>query len=204
MRIARPKPILMRGWEIEGDGLDAIIITASGCGTTIKDYGHMLRLDPDYAEKAAKISAIAKDITEFLAEQTMPDTQIPQGISVAYHSACSMQHGQKITDIPKTLLKAAGFDVRSPAEGHLCCGSAGTYNIMQPDISQRLLARKASNIEATGAEIIATGNIGCITQIATGTKIPIMHTIELFDWAYGGPKPDAIQHIQAPKLMAAE
>jgi len=190
--------------EIEGDGLDAIIITASGCGTTIKDYGHMLRLDPEYADKAAKVSAIAKDITEFLAEQEMPETQISAGMSVAYHSACSMQHGQKITDIPKKLLKAAGFDVRNPAEGHLCCGSAGTYNIMQPDISRRLLARKAQNIEATGATIIATGNIGCITQIATGIKMPIIHTIELLDWAYGGPKPESIKDIETPKLMAAE
>lgn len=190
--------------EIEGDGLDAIIITASGCGTTIKDYGHMLRLDPEYADKAARVSAIAKDITEFLAEQEMPDTQISAGMSVAYHSACSMQHGQKITDIPKKLLKAAGFDVRNPAEGHLCCGSAGTYNIMQPDISRRLLARKAQNIEATGATIIATGNIGCITQIATGTKMPIIHTIELLDWAYGGPKPEGIKDVETHKLMAAE
>lgn len=190
--------------EMDGEGLDAIIITASGCGTTIKDYGHMLRLDSEYADKAARVSAIAKDITEFLAAQTMPAVQIPAGISVAYHSACSMQHGQKITDIPKTLLKAAGFDVRNPAEGHLCCGSAGTYNIMQPDISRTLLKRKAANIEKTGASIIATGNIGCITQIATGTNMPIIHTIELLDWAYGGPKPQGIAGVEAPLMQAAE
>lgn len=190
--------------EMDGEGLDAIIITASGCGTTIKDYGHMLRLDPEYADKAARVSAIAKDITEFLGAQTMPAVQIPAGISVAYHSACSMQHGQKITEIPKTLLKAAGFDVRNPAEGHLCCGSAGTYNIMQPDISRTLLKRKAANIEKTGASIIATGNIGCITQIATGTNMPIIHTIELLDWAYGGPKPQGIAGVDAPLMQAAE
>ncbi|MCG5476608.1 MAG: glycolate oxidase iron-sulfur subunit, partial [Sinorhizobium fredii] len=172
----------------EEDGLDAIVITASGCGTTIKDYGHMLRLDPAYAEKAAKVSALAKDITEYLAGLDLPE-QGPRGMTVAYHSACSMQHGQKITLAPKQLLKRAGFAVREPAEGHLCCGSAGTYNILQPEISAKLKARKVRNIEATKPNVIATGNIGCITQIASGTNIPILHTVELLDWAYGGPKP---------------
>ncbi len=134
--------------EVEDGGLDAIIITASGCGTTIKDYGHMLRLDPAYAEKAARVSALAKDITEYLATLELPALE-RNGLSVAYHSACSMQHGQKITMAPKVLLKAAGFVVRDPAEGHLCCGSAGTYNIMQPEISGQLKARKIKNIEAT-------------------------------------------------------
>jgi len=174
--------------EVETGGLDAVIITASGCGTTIKDYGHMLRLDPAYAEKAARVSALAKDITEYLATLDLPAHR-PKGITVAYHSACSMQHGQKITLLPKQLLKAAGFTVRDPAEGHLCCGSAGTYNIMQPEISAQLKARKVRNIEATKPDIIATGNIGCITQIASGTGIPILHTVELLDWAYGGPPP---------------
>ncbi|TQN62538.1 glycolate oxidase subunit GlcF [Agrobacterium tumefaciens] len=174
--------------EMENGGLDAVIITASGCGTTIKDYGHMLRLDPAYVEKAARVSALAKDITEYLATLDLPQRQ-SQGLTVAYHSACSMQHGQKITLAPKQLLKAAGFTVRDPAEGHLCCGSAGTYNIMQPEISGKLKARKVRNIEATRADVIATGNIGCITQIATGTDMPILHTVELLDWAYGGPKP---------------
>ena len=181
--------------EIEAGGLDAIIITASGCGTTIKDYGHMLRLDPAYAEKAARISALAKDITEYLASLDLP-SHMPRGIAVAYHSACSMQHGQKITMAPKLLLKAAGFTVRDPAEGHLCCGSAGTYNIMQPEISAELKARKVRNIEATKADIIATGNIGCITQIATGTGIPILHTVELLDWAYGGEMPAKLKGLQ--------
>ncbi|MCO6421744.1 glycolate oxidase subunit GlcF [Sinorhizobium meliloti WSM1022] len=170
------------------DGLDAIIITASGCGTTIKDYGHMLRLDPAYAEKAARVSALAKDVTEYLATLDLPE-QGARNLTVAYHSACSMQHGQKITSAPKQLLKRAGFSVREPAEGHLCCGSAGTYNILQPEISAKLKARKVRNIEATKPEVIATGNIGCITQIASGTEIPILHTVELLDWAYGGPKP---------------
>ncbi|QKK16499.1 glycolate oxidase subunit GlcF [Rhizobium indicum] len=177
--------------EIDGQGLEAIIITASGCGTTIKDYGHMLRLDPVYAAKAARVSALAKDITEYLATLDLP-AHTPKGITVAYHSACSMQHGQRITLGPKQLLKAAGFTVRDPAEGHLCCGSAGTYNIMQPEISAALKARKVKNIEATKADIIATGNIGCITQIATGTGMPILHTVELLDWAYGGAVPEKL------------
>ncbi len=174
--------------EIENDGLDAVIITASGCGTTIKDYGFMLRLDPAYADKAARVSALAKDVTEYLATLDLPQQEMKR-VTVTYHSACSMQHGQKITMLPKTLLKTAGFTVRDPAEGHLCCGSAGTYNILQPEISAKLKARKVKNLEATKPDVIATGNIGCITQIATGTDVPILHTIELLDWAYGGEKP---------------
>src|SRR5690606_24491369 len=138
--------------------------------------------------KAARVSALAKDITEYLSTLDLPQ-QEARGLTVAYHSACSMQHGQKITMAPKVLLKKAGFAVRDPAEGHLCCGSAGTYNILQPEISGKLKARKVKNIEATKPDIIATGNIGCITQIATGTQIPILHTVELIDWAYGGEKP---------------
>ncbi len=154
----------------------------------------MLRLDSAYAEKAARVSALAKDITEYLATLDLPP-HMPRGITVAYHSACSMQHGQKITMAPKQLLKAAGFTVRDPAEGHLCCGSAGTYNIMQPDISATLKARKVKNIEATKPDVIATGNIGCITQIATGTAIPILHTVELLDWAYGGDVPQKLRGL---------
>lgn len=176
--------------EVDNGGLDAIVITASGCGTTIKDYGHMLRHDKDYAEDAAQVSALAKDVTEYLSSIELPEPTIKPNLIVAYHSACSMQHGQKITDAPKNLLTAAGFDVRSPAEGHLCCGSAGTYNIMQPEISAELKARKVKNIEATAPDIIATGNIGCMSQISTGTTIPLVHTIELLHWAYGGEKPE--------------
>ncbi len=177
--------------EIETGGLDAIIITTSGCGTTIKDYGHMLRLDPAYAEKAARISALAKDVTEYLASLDLPACE-PKGLTVAYHSACSLQHGQKVTMAPKQLLKAAGFTVKDPPEGHLCCGSAGTYNIMQPEISARLKARKVKNIESTKPDLIAAGNIGCMTQIGSATGIPIVHTVELLDWAYGGEKPAAL------------
>jgi glycolate oxidase iron-sulfur subunit len=175
--------------ELEAGGLDAVIVTASGCGTTIKDYGFMLRLDPAYAEKAARISALAKDVTEYLAGLDLPQPSTKPGIAVAYHSACSMQHGQKITRQPKELLAKAGFTVREPREGHLCCGSAGTYNILQPEIAAKLRDRKVKNIMATGADVVATGNIGCITQIADRAGMPILHTVELLDWAYGGPKP---------------
>ncbi|MCA1969398.1 unnamed protein product [Ciceribacter sp. T2.26MG-112.2] len=174
--------------EIDKGGLDAIVITASGCGTTIKDYGHMLRLDPAYAEKAKRVSALAKDVTEYLSTLDLP-VQEKKNLTVTYHSACSMQHGQKITMAPKILLKNAGFTVRDPAEGHLCCGSAGTYNIMQPEISEKLKARKVKNLEATKPDVIAAGNIGCMTQIGSGTAVPIVHTVELLDWAYGGERP---------------
>ncbi|RCW27386.1 glycolate oxidase iron-sulfur subunit [Ciceribacter lividus] len=174
--------------EIERGGLDAIIITASGCGTTIKDYGHMLRLDPAYAEKAARVSGLAKDVTEYLSTLELPRLEA-KGIVVAYHSACSLQHGQKVTMAPKTLLANAGFTVREPAEGHLCCGSAGTYNILQSEISEMLKARKVKNIAATKPQVIAAGNIGCMTQIGSGTDLPVVHTVELLDWAYGGERP---------------
>lgn len=177
---------------IEDEELDAIIITASGCGTTIKDYGFMLRLDPAYAHKAAHVSSLAKDITEYLAKLDLPEPSIRSGLAVAYHSACSMQHGQKIICQPKDLLERAGFVVKLPAEGHLCCGSAGTYNILQPEISAKLRDRKVQNIEATGAALVATGNIGCMTQIASGIDLPVVHTVQLLDWAYGGTRPSTI------------
>ena len=183
--------------EIEGEGLDAIVVTASGCGTTIKDYGYMLRLDPAYAEKAARVSALAKDVTEYLAMLDLPEPTRKPGTVVAYHSACSMQHGQKITRQPKDLLTRAGFVVKEPREGHLCCGSAGTYNILQPEISARLLERKVKNIAATGAEVVATGNIGCIAQIGSAAKLPVVHTVKLLDWAYGGEKPAELRRGKA-------
>lgn len=179
--------------EIEGEGLDAILITASGCGTTVKDYGFMLREDPAYAQKAARVSGLTRDITEFLSGLELGAPVRDGRLTVAYHSACSMQHGQKITREPKALLKAAGLDVKDVAEGHLCCGSAGTYNILQPDIARRLRDRKVANIEKTKPDLIATGNIGCMTQIGAGTGIPIVHTAELLDWIYGGPAPKALE-----------
>ena len=189
---------------IDNGGLDAIIITASGCGTTIKDYGYMLREDAAYAEKAERVSALAKDITEYLASIEMPAPVNRSNMAVAYHSACSMQHGQKITVQPKALLRTAGFTVKDPPEGHLCCGSAGTYNIMQPEIARTLRDRKIKNIERTNPDLIATGNIGCMTQIAGGTGIPIIHTVELLDWVYGGERPAGLPAEKTASLEAAE
>ncbi len=178
--------------EIEGEGLDAILITASGCGTTVKDYGFMFRNDPVYAEKAAKISSLAKDVTEYLATLDLKPTRLTTK-TIAYHSACSMQHGQQIKDGPKNLLKAMGFKVKDVPEGHICCGSAGVYNIMQPEIAGQLRARKVANIEKTKPDLIAAGNIGCMTQIAKGTGIPVVHTAELMDWMTGGPVPSTLE-----------
>jgi glycolate oxidase iron-sulfur subunit len=177
--------------EIEGDGLDAILITISGCGTTVKDYGFMLRNDPAYAAKAATVSALAKDVSEYLAKLDLAAVS-PSRLSVAYHSACSLQHGQRVQREPKEILARVGFVVSDVPEGHLCCGSAGTYNILQPAIAERLRTRKIANIETTGAELIAAGNIGCMTQLASGTSIPVVHTVELVDWATGGPVPEAL------------
>jgi glycolate oxidase iron-sulfur subunit len=179
--------------EMDADGLDAIVITASGCGTTIKDYGFMFRDDPDYAEKARRVSDIAKDITEYVMGLTLAPPVRETDLVVAYHSACSMQHGQQIRTEPKTLLKQAGFTVKDVPEGHICCGSAGTYNLLQPEIADQLRARKVANIERTKPDLIATGNIGCMTQIEKGTAIPIVHTVELLDWATGGPLPEALE-----------
>jgi glycolate oxidase iron-sulfur subunit len=177
--------------EIESPGLDAIIVTASGCGTTIKDYGFMLRADPAYADKAARVSALAKDISEVLA--TLPlEPVADRDLVVAYHPACSLQHGQQITELPIQLLAAAGFTVRSPAEAHLCCGSAGAYNLLQPEIAGQLRDRKLANIQALAPDVIAAGNIGCMIQIAQRAEVPVVHTVELLDWATGGPLPPAM------------
>jgi len=198
--------------EIVGEGLDAIIANASGCGTQVKDYGFLLREDRTWAEKAARVAGLARDVTEFLAELGLkPPVRGAEtagsraaGLRVAYHSACSMQHGQRITAQPKRLLAEAGFTVLDPPEGHLCCGSAGSYNLLQPEIATALRDRKVRNIESQRPDVIATGNIGCITQIASGTAIPILHTVELLDWATGGPKPAAIAHLPDPRPTAAE
>ena len=177
------------------DPLDAVIINASGCGTTVKDYGFMFRNDAAMAEDAATVSSLTKDITEFLVELGLPKEAEKAGAGrrVAYHSACSMQHGQKITQQPKTLLKMAGFDVVEVPEAHLCCGSAGTYNIMQPELATTLRDRKVANIKKVNPELIAAGNIGCITQIATAADVPVVHTVELLDWATGGDVPETLR-----------
>ncbi|MWD29178.1 glycolate oxidase subunit GlcF [Aquicoccus sp. SCR17] len=204
----------IRAWtdEIEGDGLDAIVINTSGCGTTVKDYGHMFRTT-DLAEPAARVAGLARDVSELLAElmaeakvevpnlarSDIAGTDAVKGgdegggpIRVAYHAACSLQHGQQIKDHPKALLKAAGFEVTEPADSHLCCGSAGTYNLLQPEIAGQLKTRKIRTLEARAPDVIAAGNIGCMMQIASGSGVPVVHTVELLDWVTGGPRPRAL------------
>ncbi len=182
----------IRAWsaEMDGAGLDAIVINTSGCGTTIKDYGHMFRNDP-LAAQAAAVSDKAMDISELLMQLDLPEGGAPD-LTVAYHAACSLQHGQQIKTYPKDLLKRAGFTVVEPADSHLCCGSAGTYNLMQPEISAQLKERKIRTLEAKSPDIIAAGNIGCMMQIGSGSDVPIVHTVELLDWVTGGPKPPAL------------
>jgi glycolate oxidase iron-sulfur subunit len=176
-----------------GEGLDAVLVTASGCGTTVKDYGFMLRGDSAYAAKAAAVSALARDISEYLAGLELAPAAESDALVVAYHAACSLEHGQKIGREPRQLLRKMGFTVRDVSEGHLCCGSAGIYNILQPDIAKRLRERKVGNIEKLAPNVIAAGNIGCITQIAAATAIPVVHTVELIDWKTGGRKPEALR-----------
>ena len=178
--------------ELENGGLDAIVINASGCGATVKDYGHLLKDDPKWSEAAARVAGLARDVSEVLADLHIePDGSIGE-VTVAYHSACALQHGQNIHHEPRQVLAAAGFTVREVAEGHLCCGSAGTYNLLQPDLSERLLARKISHVERCRADVIATGNIGCMVQLSRATNTPVVHTVELIDWATGGPRPAAL------------
>ncbi len=196
----------IRAWtrEIDGDGLDAIVINTSGCGTTVKDYGHMFRNDP-LAGDAARVATLAVDVTELIARIGLPEiapaptsaSDAPRGLRVTYHAACSLQHGQRVTDAPKALLAQAGFAVATPADGHLCCGSAGTYNLMQPELSQALKARKLDTLRATAPQVIAAGNIGCMMQLAGGAGVPVVHTVELLDWATGGPKPAKIAAAEA-------
>ena len=183
----------IRAWMAEknGPGLDAIVINTSGCGTTIKDYDHMFRTDA-LAADAATVAGMAKDVSEIVTTLGLPQGA-PKGLRVAYHAACSLQHGQQIKTAPKDLLKRVGFEVVEPADSHLCCGSAGTYNLLQPEISQQLKARKVQTLEAKAPQIIAAGNIGCMMQIGSGTGVPVVHTVELLDWATGGPKPRALE-----------
>ena len=176
----------INAWLALGE-IDAIIINTSGCGTTVKDYGHMLR-ETEHAQNARKISGLAKDVTEFLVD-IFPQDLPKQDITVAYHPACSLQHGQKVVEAPKALLTRAGFDVKIPFESHLCCGSAGTYNMLQPEIASALGQRKAGHIAKLNADVISAGNIGCITQIGHYVDTPIVHTVALLDWAMGGDKP---------------
>jgi glycolate oxidase iron-sulfur subunit len=177
---------------IDDEGLEAIVVTASGCGATIKDYGALLADDPAYADKAARIAALARDVTEYVAGLDLAFAA-PKPLVVAYHAACTLQHGQKIVEPPKALLRRAGFTVREPAESHLCCGSAGTYNILHPETAAALRARKVGALGRLKPDVVAAGNIGCLTQIASATAIPVVHTIELLDWASGGPAPTGLE-----------
>ena len=184
--------------EYLDNGLDAIISNTSGCGTTLKDYHHIFRNDKEMKKKAKKISELTMDITEFLDESldlNFKEVENNRKFKIAYHSACSMQHGQKVHNQPINLIKKTGNEVLDIPEGHLCCGSAGTYNILQQKLAKKLLEQKVKNIKSTSPDIISTGNIGCITQIETGTTIPILHTVELLDWFTGGPKPDKLKSL---------
>ena len=190
----------IRAWiaEDQGAGLDAIVINTSGCGTTVKDYGHMFRNDP-LAEDAARVSELALDVSELLMKLDLPAGD-RKDLKVAYHAACSLQHGQQVKTYPKDLLKRAGFEVVEPRDSHLCCGSAGTYNLMQPEISKELKARKIATLEERAPDVIAAGNIGCMMQIGSGTGVPVAHTVELLDWATGGPMPRSLKDPYDPAV----
>ncbi|MFT8243900.1 glycolate oxidase subunit GlcF [Roseomonas sp. BN140053] len=188
--------------EIGGEGLDAIVVNTSGCGTTVKDYGHMFREEPEpWRTGAAAVAALAADVSEVLTRFGYAPSRPVPDLTVAYHAACSLQHGQRITAVPKDLLKRAGFTVREPAEAHLCCGSAGTYNLLQPEIASKLRERKLGNLGRTRADLIASGNIGCLTQLA-GDAMPTVHTVELLDWMAGGPEPAAIGTVRRKQAAA--
>ncbi|APG86582.1 glycolate oxidase iron-sulfur subunit GlcF (plasmid) [Sinorhizobium americanum CCGM7] len=185
--------------ELDGEGLDAVVINTSGCGTTVKDYAHLLR-NHAIADDASRVAALAKDVTEIMSELGLNDPFQAGPLRVAYHAACSLQHGQQIRSAPKDLLRAAGFEVVEPRDSHICCGSAGIYNLMQPAISSELRIRKVATIEATRPQVISAGNIGCMMQISSATEIPLVHTVELLDWATGGPKPLSIANAVTVKM----
>jgi glycolate oxidase iron-sulfur subunit len=188
--------------EVRGGGLDGLVINTSGCGTVVKDYATLFR-DTALDDHAAQVAGLAMDVTEAVDRLGLPATDpqaAPRGLRVAYHAACSLQHGQRIRDLPKDLLRRAGFTVVEPADSHLCCGSAGTYNLMQPEISDSLRQRKRATLDALGADVIAAGNLGCMIQIAGGA--PVVHTVELLDWAMGGPVPRALSDDPLPQPRA--
>jgi glycolate oxidase iron-sulfur subunit len=192
--------LLVQLRRVQDEGaLAAVVVNASGCGTHLKDYGHLFRQHPQLAQDAAFFSSITCDITELLAKAALPLQPLTGAPLIAYHSACSMQHGQGLDALPRQLLRAAGFELRDVPEGHLCCGSAGTYNILQPELAAALRDRKLANIARSGAAAVATGNVGCIVQLRSGTALPVVHTVELLDWACGGPRPAALSQSQAAR-----
>jgi glycolate oxidase iron-sulfur subunit len=181
--------------ELAKGPVDAIIANASGCGTTVKDYGHLLKREPEYAARAARISSLAQDVSEFLGQYELGAPKRWSSLRIAYHPACSLQHGQGVKEVPRDLLIKAGYSVVDIPEAHICCGSAGTYNILQPEIAGELRDRKAKNIKRMKPDLVATGNIGCITQLGGAIDVPVVHTIELLDWAYGGPVPPGLEPL---------
>jgi len=187
----------------EAGGLDAVVVNASGCGTTVKDYGHLLRDDP-LAGEAARIGALTRDVSELMAELGLKEPAAKRPLSVAYHDACSLQHAQRVTEPPRALLRAAGYEVIDVPERHFCCGSAGTYNMLQPRIAADLGARKARHVESTSAAAVAAGNLGCLTQIGLHSALPAVHTVELLDWATGGPMPPALDGVSVPEPAEAD
>jgi glycolate oxidase iron-sulfur subunit len=181
--------------ELSKGPVDAIIVNTSGCGTMVKDYGHLLKRDPEYAARAQRISELARDVCEFAASYDLGAPKRWSSVRVAYHPTCSLQHGQGIKDEPRELLSKAGFGVVEVPEGHICCGSAGTYNILQPELAAQLRERKVRNVKRAKPDVVAIGNIGCITQLAGSLDVPVVHTAELLDWAYGGPVPRGLEHL---------
>ena len=185
---------MVEAWhaEMEADGLDAIVLTTSGCGTAVREYGHIFRNDPELAQKAAAVTEIVRDVTEVVAELGLQPLRDVDALTVAYHDACSLQHGQNVKEEPRQLLRDAGFELVEVPEAHICCGSAGTYNMLRPELAGQLQERKCANVSATGADVVAAGNIGCMEQIGGGCDLPVVHTVELLDWATGGPKPETL------------
>jgi glycolate oxidase iron-sulfur subunit len=184
--------------ELDAEGLDAIVVNASGCGTAVKDYSHLFQNDVEYAERARRIAALTVDVSEFLDRIGLLDPPTPRRYKVAYHDACSLRNGQRITRQPRSLLRAAGYAIVDVPESHFCCGSAGTYNLLQPENARKLGERKARHVDSTGAAVLAVGNIGCMTQLSRYTTLPIVHTAELLDWATGGDKPVALRALGSP------